>query len=44
MGGGQPIHNEGANHCFVDGHAKWYKVTETMHGNSASTRHWQAAG
>ncbi len=39
-----PRHNEGANHCFVDGHAKWNKVTESMHGNSASTRYWRPTG
>ncbi|HJN18099.1 MAG TPA: DUF1559 domain-containing protein, partial [Armatimonadota bacterium] len=33
-----PRHNEGANHCFVDGHIKWMKVTEAVHGNSASRR------
>ncbi|HJN14570.1 MAG TPA: prepilin-type N-terminal cleavage/methylation domain-containing protein [Armatimonadota bacterium] len=39
-----PIHNEGANHCFVDGHAKWMKVTEANHGQSSPRRNWQAAG
>ena len=24
---GAPVHNEGANFAFVDGHAKWYKET-----------------
>ncbi|HJN18244.1 MAG TPA: prepilin-type N-terminal cleavage/methylation domain-containing protein [Armatimonadota bacterium] len=39
-----PIHNEGANHAFSDGHAKWMKVTEAIHGNTASSRYWRAAG
>jgi len=37
-------HNEGANHVFCDGHAKWMKRTEPIHGNTASTRWWQPGG
>ncbi|MFQ6097750.1 MAG: DUF1559 domain-containing protein [Armatimonadota bacterium] len=39
-----PIHNEGANHVFADGHAKWHRVTEDMHGNNASKRYWRPSG
>lgn len=39
-----PRHNDGANHAYADGHAKWAKVTEAMHGNNASSRYWRVGG
>jgi len=39
-----PRHNSGANHVFCDGHAKWMKLAENVHGNTASTRYWQPGG
>jgi prepilin-type N-terminal cleavage/methylation domain-containing protein/prepilin-type processing-associated H-X9-DG protein len=37
-------HNGGPNHTFVDGHAKWMKLAENIHGNTASSRYWQPGG
>jgi prepilin-type N-terminal cleavage/methylation domain-containing protein/prepilin-type processing-associated H-X9-DG protein len=37
-------HNEGANHVFADGHAKWMKLSANIHGRQASTRYWRVAG
>ena len=37
-------HNDGANHAFLDGHVKWLKIQENIHGNTGSSRYWRLAG
>ncbi|MBC7287164.1 MAG: DUF1559 domain-containing protein [Armatimonadetes bacterium] len=37
-------HNEGANHAFLDGHVKWMKIQDNIHGNNGSSRYWRLNG
>lgn len=37
-------HNSGANHTFMDGHVKWMKIAENIHGNTGSSRYWRQGG
>jgi prepilin-type N-terminal cleavage/methylation domain-containing protein len=37
-------HNEGADHGFADGHVKWMRRTDAVHGNNASSRWWRRGG
>jgi prepilin-type N-terminal cleavage/methylation domain-containing protein/prepilin-type processing-associated H-X9-DG protein len=37
-----PIHNDGCNLCFLDGHAKWMKTTQFYYGQVPTDRYFDA--
>lgn len=35
-----PIHNDGCNICFIDGHSKWMKTTQFFYGQSPTDKYF----